>query len=837
MSLSFFYIKQHYWNNSAVRIYLSFLILTSSFNDCVAQFGPDGLFTPTASSSLYNPTTPITSVPVYPTYKDVEEYKKRLLIRVNDALYNLENDSIGLKEIYTTIWGASFYNDLYSELTGLKEYLVNGTNANGTYQYVVNPVDISGFASKDIMMIYQEPFVSYNDFVRTNLLTTDLLSDHLLNRYNGGLDTASYSPTVKLKNMHMDLDYLKGWRKLETWLENLKSNRATLLLAQSNIYSYEQVKVDDIRRNLISTDPSSIELVEWIKNSRFIKDWLWYTGGILNINPLLVTTQANKYPNQEKNTFLTPEQRSLLDSLSKLPVLKTFTNTQIVLNKVLLPVKPTLDDNEYFLVQYDARGYINTSPLSNEFFNKKKQVRAVVFNVAKDKKVTFSRSEEDLAFESQATTALNAVADQIGVITSLGASNIATFLALQKRLNATELGPVLLNVGSASVTRANTLSRKPAISFDNPGGNPNFKSEEKGNQKDTNITLPKNWWQQGNQLQPFSKPPPDTLMVMLVSRSISININGIKVPLTGTKRNEDKRRILWVARPKKKMDIFKKSLIGERIEKFIDLDRDNFLRYASNQTLKKDVESMRLRFISFVALIDARENELAALIDCLDKKIKEVSAYVSIYNRSLPPKNLAASVDTNSLYSTELISFPVLKAPKTLKYVLVETDQSGKGIARIVDKRTIKIIKPLRVDVSVGLGYNFQEYNVSHSNDPGLPSSASGDRLQFVAGLHWYLFQPLNKLHDKPFKNLGERISIYGGLSIKNALDNYYIGLSYDFVPGIRGILAGHFYKNERFKIVNNTVADKATGVDFAGLLLSLNLEPVTIGKAIGLFK
>jgi len=92
-------------------------------------------------------------------------------------------------------------------------------------------------------------------------------------------------------------------------------------------------------------------------------------------------------------------------------------------------------------------------------------------------------------------------------------------------------------------------------------------------------------------------------------------------------------------------------------------------------------------------------------------------------------------------------------------------------------------------------------------------------------------------LHDHFFANVNERFSLYAGLSIKKALDNYFVGLSYDMVPGVRLISGGHFYKNYHFKIINNTVVDKASGITSGKFFIALSLQPIMLTKALGLFK
>jgi hypothetical protein len=220
-----------------------------------------------------------------------------------------------------------------------------------------------------------------------------------------------------------------------------------------------------------------------------------------------------------------------------------------------------------------------------------------------------------------------------------------------------------------------------------------------------------------------------------------------------------------------------------------------------------------------------------------EDKFEMVDSYLKITVRSLPPDKIKETTDTVPVLRTAIKQLVIPDAPKKVTYSISAKKGTEKtAINKIVVVQPLNIVQSQRFDFSIGIAYTYPSYNVASDGTP-LPTSTPGDHFQFVAGAHVYLWKPLNKLHDGAFKYWKERFSAYLGLSVAHALNNYYAGLSWDVVPGVRLIGGWHWYKNQHYQIVNNAVAQEATGIESAGFFTSFNLEPITIGKAIGLFK
>ena len=103
-------------------------------------------------------------------------------------------------------------------------------------------------------------------------------------------------------------------------------------------------------------------------------------------------------------------------------------------------------------------------------------------------------------------------------------------------------------------------------------------------------------------------------------------------------------------------------------------------------------------------------------------------------------------------------------------------------------------------------------------------------------GLHTHLGKGLFLQEDK-FKAGWSNWSIFTGIGIPDPLGNLYLGISFDPVPGLKLISGLHFYRYTKYSIINNEISDKSTIYRTSFPFLSLNIDPVSFIKAIGIFK
>ena len=782
---------------SKTRWVIIFLLFILVRNGTAQDLTSDLAFKPAGAKKLYDSAGVNLVRDTTYTEQEKKQLKKRLLERVDETLFNLEDDSTGLANDYSYIWPPRFLKDFTHELKELRKYLAGEARAEACppFRYVPSPCSIEERLQQPVVTIKKKPGNGYIEF---DVIKKDLLNAFLLESYNFSLQNDNY-----LWKKEIDISYLKEWRVIEQRYENLRQIYREARAIKNDIFSYNRDIIDSLRQKAAANHLPENGIVQKIRFSRFIRQWLWYTGGVININPLLVTSKPGRYPYSEKNSFFTPEKQYLQDSLNKMPVLDRFRQSAHIYNRIQLPVTSgTKKSTAPLFMEYDALQNYKSKSADDVYLVNGQSLKIAVYNIPANTTVTAQYKEGKLVYESSAISRLNSVTEPLSVVTNLGFAQKSAFARVTGMLNATTLNRIQTREVKETQNAVSPLYQTP---------------------EDKQFFLRN--YETSDPFTPYS----------LSYRNYRVTIGDQVIPLTGSDLEEDKRRILWGALRDSTRDtaiVF----LDKAIEAFIKRNKSYFLDYTTEAGLVRTAEKLREGFVNYLKqelvpnLID-----VDTLLAQTKSRIDRITPFVRIYNRSLPQGNLAATTDTACRHYTQFFDPELPEAPGLFKYALLE--QSGKAAPKEVTRKELKVIKTLKMDFSVGLGMNFCPYTISRSDGTALPVTENGNQVQFVAGLHWYFLGRLNKLNDRFLGKPEERFSLYAGLSIQNALDNYYAGLSYDVWPGIRLIAALHYYRNQSFRIVNNKVAEMAYGIEFAGPFLSVNIEPEALGKAIGLFK
>ena len=217
-----------------------------------------------------------------------------------------------------------------------------------------------------------------------------------------------------------------------------------------------------------------------------------------------------------------------------------------------------------------------------------------------------------------------------------------------------------------------------------------------------------------------------------------------------------------------------------------------------------------------------------------------------IVQRSLPilDKDIEVQINKQPEKRTVILNVSLNDPPKIISYNVTSnlpakrTEGKDPSSVNVVIVDSFKYVKKHYIDFSVGLSYLFDAYNTTAPDaiNNNLPKVSEGDRFKPTVGLHYYPFG-LIKVDNYVFRRMKHHFSFYAGLSFKNALDNLYLGASWDIVPGIRLIGGQHFYKDTRYLINNNAVIDQASSFKSSGFFMSINLEPKAFASIIGLIK
>jgi hypothetical protein len=146
---------------------------------------------------------------------------------------------------------------------------------------------------------------------------------------------------------------------------------------------------------------------------------------------------------------------------------------------------------------------------------------------------------------------------------------------------------------------------------------------------------------------------------------------------------------------------------------------------------------------------------------------------------------------------------------------------------------------------SVGIGFTFpnewySQNTVTAEANGTIQTDSKAETIRLLAGLHiypWKIFLQDNRFLGSKKHPGYTRFALFAGLGIPKPLQNYYPGISYDPVPGIKLIVGPHLYRHKRFKTENNVITQTTARVKYAGPYFSINLDPAVAVKALGFFK
>ncbi|HEY0065737.1 MAG TPA: hypothetical protein VGB46_00190 [Flavisolibacter sp.] len=717
---------------------------------------------------------------VQPGLTDAEKasMKKQLAARIQKALDNMQDeDSFRLRSFYTYLWTQPVYDSIIVELREVKKYLDGfATNPGVSFDYVPSPATLERDLFGRTVNTVRDSISANGTQRHLLLIQENAFKKWLLQRFR-----QSFEGPSGINPIEMDFDYRKAWRDLESWNSKARLYGDSLEKMYNSVVDCSNTAALQRLRNFISTaDVERNDIVIYLRRQKFFKDWLWLNEGFINMNPLVATDSSRMYPASEPNSG-----RKKQPSAEQMD-LKTLLTTSVVLNKLVLPVSAGETRNT-IVGHYDAADEFKSYGMPSRLHTKNKMMIAV-HNVYKNHKVNLVFADSALLDRSSFMGDVDALATQIGSL-AFPAGQIGTLLGL--------FNPAPVGRPQGTIT---AVTRGPATGLE-AARNADVLELDNGRK---------------------------------VELSEDINVDKKNIIKASLNDPEDKSCNSCI--PRKTCDAcFVPDYI---IDGFITRDACYSFDYADSTKLKKQANAMLERFECFLDTVNACKLEMEDLRRRLVTIANSTTYLVSIANRSLPPRDYTETRDNNPVYQTYLFTADIPENATQRTFTINETKPKAGSATetetKAVARQRVRIGKLHFLDLSAGIAFTTKEYMVTKQTGSALPETKPGDQFKAVAGLHIYPFG-LFKLDDRFPGPLKHRTSLFLGVSIPKALDNFYVGAAYDPVPGIRVTVGGHFFKSTRYEIFNNQVVDQATGLSFAGTFVSATIEPATFIKLIGL--
>lgn len=211
---------------------------------------------------------------------------------------------------------------------------------------------------------------------------------------------------------------------------------------------------------------------------------------------------------------------------------------------------------------------------------------------------------------------------------------------------------------------------------------------------------------------------------------------------------------------------------------------------------------------------DLMKKARESIKETLNQRLYDYEQFANTFcNTIVPPSTLTATTNKTSLYKNEiLITKDNEKA--ALNRVQIKSYMSAdKSDTVLISDFKYKSGKVYRSVLGAGLVVNpwpnrfIQTEVVEESGKITIKNN--NQMFNFVAGIHVHFGDGLFVLDDKltPETDRNGRISLFAGVGItKKPLDNIFLGLGYDIVPGLKLTAYLKLYRNDIVTIKNNEI-------------------------------
>ncbi|MDX1955175.1 MAG: hypothetical protein SFU20_06540 [Chitinophagaceae bacterium] len=827
-------------NSMFIMLFLGSVI--KSYSQKTYTFKEDGqieLTGPIFSHKLFKPEVALFNLPQDQKLSadQRKEVRNELAKRFREAKENMEDPELGLKQFYSAIWDEATYNSILEEMGKLLTYLTGtdeDTMQQQSFSYVPSPREIKTLLDENIYLELKRDTVK--GFHISRVIFVNNLKRYLLQRLFQTMQADH------LQDYAMSGEYKRAWRELEKALQETKDTlqRINRELAPCNVI--DSIKAYDKFKKSITDllGKDSKNAVVQLLRKDFFKKWLWYSQGYLLINPLMATTPDRRYPVTERMGLLTDSirKKELLSDSAENTLLANLLQTKSIRNELVVPDFKKQGINNYFF--YNAAN--DFEYLNKRAFPKQLDTRAkpgfFIYNVPAKEKLTVSVSSETIKDQSALVQAVDEALGA-GALSDV-LTNASTITGNWGKISTDVNGFKKVTNPSGQITGSvTTLVDKVSLLTRTSSGWDGF-----------SPLMQQVYWENaidGYEDEKLWKGGGRDLE----DKEYFVTINKRKIPVT---KNMLVDKVSFAEASILVIDAANCSSCQYPMDKclidsFVIRDRCYPMEYKDTVQLKKDVEAFLVRFKCYFDLQRSyREslNRLSAHFN--DSLLPLLTSYARIFQRSLP---MVLTRDSTGAFKEEtsgkvpelrtVVYAPELPKPPSEITFKVMSDQVSKikviedtATSKVAIRHKFKYAKRHWLDFSIGLGVTTNDYFTKQASG-NLVDISEADRVKPIAGLHIY---PLGLLKvDDRIKPNFSRISLYAGLSLKKALDNFYTGVSYDIVPGLRCIGGVHFYKDTRFTISNGQIIDQASAYKKSGAFLSLNLEPLTFVKLIGLIK
>lgn len=506
---------------------------------------------------------------------------------------------------------------------------------------------------------------------------------------------------------------------------------------------------------------------------RWFKDWFWFRGGEIRINPLDISVRdsLNKRPSLDIFNALAPSETSnkefyledRLDSLNNFfrnNETTYFTSRQLI-NEVSVPNSGT-----YF--NFSASGKIkfqnNEAKLTEPTYTTDKKILAV-HNIPKERRLGIVEERKLDADRSEFQQGLDGVVTNLGLLAGVYAK-------------LTPYGSIL-DFFLPSVSYKNNVI-KPSIQKSGPG---------------------------------FVGTPKSIVVIKIY--------DSPKLSISGERDEEFVEKLKKRLRAEKLYDeesfnVFENlSLTMEEAANQID-ELQAPLKIYLQRLMEKAGDQVNLdRFYLNGFLTIYNESSTPLLKEIRPLQDKNTSFYSEI-SETTPVDS--AVVNNVKLYTVNAKTNADTVVLSRFKYKI------GKN-------------KKFTLSAGIAYTLNSYNQSVAREEGGTIKISNNNTQYKLVAGINYYLGKGLYSHNNSFWGKNSERTYVFVGVGIPRPLENLYIGLGRDLFPGLKLTAGMHIAKNNQYFIQNNEIVEERLNYQLAGPFLSLKVDPTSLLSVFEIFK
>ncbi len=206
----------------------------------------------------------------------------------------------------------------------------------------------------------------------------------------------------------------------------------------------------------------------------------------------------------------------------------------------------------------------------------------------------------------------------------------------------------------------------------------------------------------------------------------------------------------------------------------------------------------------------------------------------AIVNSTIPADQLKPAPEAAALYTsvvekTSVYDDPVVNEVK----IVAQKDKDSSTIHTF----KYKMGKRYRFQLMGGLAYSFPSpvVNEVKETEAGLTVDQKKEQVKVVAGINFYLAKGLF-LQDNRISARPDRWSLFLGVGVASPLKNLYTGVSWDIVPSVKLVFGAHFHNTAEYELKNDQIA-KLNNTYKPYYFMGIGIDPVSFISTINLFK